>query len=217
MLITYGHGKICIDKSRQSMAIMAITQGRRHGFLSVGGSNRRQGGQPTPKYPKNWKKTPDFGYFILESGGGGGDHPGFQNCGGQDPPTPPPSATPLLSRVNSQTVKQLVGHMGNNKMLNAAIHAQTHSQHACINKSENNIAARLRGTPHDTRMTSVRLPFWWWVGRLVPILCAGIPAIRAVRVCRRPAGAGFVTRRYGRRRAGGRPLPALGRQPMAGR
>ena len=51
-----------------------------------GGSNRRQGGQPTPKYLN--QKTPDFGHFILESGGGG-ERPGFQKCGGQDPPPPP--------------------------------------------------------------------------------------------------------------------------------
>ena len=47
-----------------------------------GGLNRRQGGQNTPKLGK----TPDFGHFILESGGV--DTPGFQKCGGQDPPTP---------------------------------------------------------------------------------------------------------------------------------
>ena len=38
-------------------------------------------------------KIPDFGHFILESGGV--DPPGFQKCGGRDPRPPPPSATPL--------------------------------------------------------------------------------------------------------------------------
>ena len=66
-------------------------QRRRHGFLS-GGSNRQQDGQPTPKYHKNRKKTPDFGHFILESGGV--DHPGFQKCVGLDPP-PPPTPPPV--------------------------------------------------------------------------------------------------------------------------
>ena len=61
----------------------------------MGGSNRRPGGQPTPKYPKNRKK-----HWILAtsfSNLGGVEPPGFQKCGGQDPPTPP-SATPLALR-----------------------------------------------------------------------------------------------------------------------
>ena len=44
-------------------------QGHRHGFLS-GGTNRRQCGQHTTKYPKN-RKTPDSDQgtpFMLESG-----------------------------------------------------------------------------------------------------------------------------------------------------
>ena len=62
-------------------------QGRRHGFLSGGGgSNRRQGGKPTPKYPKNRKKTPDFGHFILESGGS--TRPVFKSAGVRTPPPP---------------------------------------------------------------------------------------------------------------------------------
>ena len=42
-------------------------QGRRHRFLSEG-SNRRQGGQATPKYPKN-RKTSDFGHSFSNLGG----------------------------------------------------------------------------------------------------------------------------------------------------
>ena len=60
-----------------------------------GGSNRRQGDQPTPKYPKN-QKTPDFGHFNLESGGS--NHTVFKSAGVRTlPPDPPPSpsATPL--------------------------------------------------------------------------------------------------------------------------
>ena len=61
----------------------------------VGGSNRRQGGQSTPKYHKKSEKTPYFSFhFILESShfileSGGVETPGFQKCGGQDPPPPP--------------------------------------------------------------------------------------------------------------------------------
>ena len=65
-------------------------QGRRHGFLSRG-SNRRQGGQPTPKYPKNRKK-----HRILAASFSnlGGRNPRFSKVRGSGPPDPP-SATPL--------------------------------------------------------------------------------------------------------------------------
>ena len=43
-------------------------QGRRHGFLS-GGSNRRQDGQPTPKYPKNRKKQQILATSFSNLGG----------------------------------------------------------------------------------------------------------------------------------------------------
>ena len=46
----------------------AVIPGASPRIFECVGSNRRQGGQPTPKYPKN-RKTPDFGHFILESGG----------------------------------------------------------------------------------------------------------------------------------------------------
>ena len=65
-----------------------------------GGSNRRQGGQPTPKYPKNRKKTPDFGHFILKSGGS--THPVFKSAVVRTPPTPP-SATPLVAGLGTPT------------------------------------------------------------------------------------------------------------------
>ena len=48
-------------------------------------ANRRQGGQPTPKYPKYRKNT---GFWPLHSRIWGVDHPGFQKCGVQDPLTP---------------------------------------------------------------------------------------------------------------------------------
>ena len=68
-----------------------------------GGSNRRQGSQPTPKYPKNREKYRILATSFSNLGGGGGgvDHPGFQKCRGQDPPPPPtpPSATPLVARA----------------------------------------------------------------------------------------------------------------------
>ena len=67
-------------------------QGRRHRFLS-GGSNRRQGGQATPKYPKN-RKNAGFWPLVLESGGGI-DLPGFQKFGGQDPVGDAPGGTRL--------------------------------------------------------------------------------------------------------------------------
>ena len=59
-------------------------------FRMGGGSNRRQGGQPTPKYPKNLKKTPDCGHFILESGGS--TRPVFKSAGVtvRTPRPPPP-------------------------------------------------------------------------------------------------------------------------------
>ena len=55
------------------------------------GSNRRQGGQPTPKYPKN-RKIPDFGYFILESGGS--NDPIFKGA----EVSPPPPTLPRRRR-----------------------------------------------------------------------------------------------------------------------
>ena len=44
-------------------------QGRCADFLVGGGTNRRQVANLSPKYPKNRKKTPDSGGFILETGG----------------------------------------------------------------------------------------------------------------------------------------------------
>ena len=71
-----------------------------------GGSNLRQDGQPTPKYPKNRKKTPDFGHFILESGGL--TTPVFKSAGVRTPPPPdPPSATPLVG-TDSQPCKMQI-------------------------------------------------------------------------------------------------------------
>ena len=66
------------------LAAHPCVQGRRHGFLS-GGSNRRQGGQPTPKYPKNRKK-----HRILATSFSnlGGRTTRFSKVRGHDPPTP---------------------------------------------------------------------------------------------------------------------------------
>ena len=60
-------------------------------FLVGGGVESWQGGLPTPRYPKNQKKTLDFGHFILESGGS--SQPVFKSAGVMTPD--PPSATPL--------------------------------------------------------------------------------------------------------------------------
>ena len=63
-------------------------QGRRHGFLS-GGSNRRQGGQPTPKYPKNRTK-----HWILATSFSnlGGRPTRFSKVQGSGSPPPPDSS-----------------------------------------------------------------------------------------------------------------------------
>ena len=67
--------------------------GRRHGFLSGGGgSNRRQGGQPTPKYPKNRKNA---GFWPLHSRISGGRPARFSKVRRSGPP-PPPTATPVV-------------------------------------------------------------------------------------------------------------------------
>ena len=50
-----------------------------------GGSNRRQSGQPTPKYHKNKKHR----VLATSFSNLGGRPPRFsKKCGGQDPPTP---------------------------------------------------------------------------------------------------------------------------------
>ena len=73
--------------------ISASSQGRRHGFLSVG-SNRQQGGQPTPKYPKNRKKHRTLATSFSNLGG---TLTRFSKVRESGPlPPDPPSATPLL-------------------------------------------------------------------------------------------------------------------------
>ena len=61
-------------------------QGRRHGFFS-GVSNRRQGGQPTPKYSKNRKKHRILATSFSNLGG----RPArFSKVRGSGPPPDPP-------------------------------------------------------------------------------------------------------------------------------
>ena len=60
-------------------------QGRRHGFLSRG-SNRRQGGQPTPKYPKNRKKHRILATSFTNLGGRTARFPKVRGSGPPDPP-----------------------------------------------------------------------------------------------------------------------------------
>ena len=75
-----------LSGSLLDLVITNSSQGRRHGFLS-GGSNRRQGGQPTPKYPKNRKNT---GFWPLHSRIWGGRPARFSKVRGSGPPRPPP-------------------------------------------------------------------------------------------------------------------------------
>ena len=60
-----------------------------YGFLS--GRGRIVGRVANlPQNTLKIEKTPDFGHFIRESGGF--ETPGFQKCGGQDPPVATPCA-----------------------------------------------------------------------------------------------------------------------------
>ena len=65
-------------------------QGRRHGFLSRGVESSAE--WPLPQNTLKIVKTPDFGHFNLESGGV--EPPGFQKCGGPDPPDTPVGDAP---------------------------------------------------------------------------------------------------------------------------
>ena len=70
---------------RRVSAVRVPVQRRRHGFLN-GGSNRRQCGQPTPKYPKNRKKHRILA--TLFSNLGESTDPVFKSAGVRTPRPP---------------------------------------------------------------------------------------------------------------------------------
>ena len=76
-------------------AFSSSWQGRRHGFLSGwgGGSNRRQGGQPTPKYLKNRKKHRVLATSFSNLGGRTTQ---FSKVRGSGPPRPPRRRRPCF-------------------------------------------------------------------------------------------------------------------------
>ena len=79
-----------IVENLENLGILTPGQGRRHGFLSGG----RIVGRVANLLQNNTKieKTPDFGHFILESGGS--TDPIFKSAGVRTPRTPSPPPTP---------------------------------------------------------------------------------------------------------------------------
>ena len=81
------------------ITMFPTAQERRHGFLS-GGSNRRQGGQLMPKYPKNRK---NIGFWPLHYRIPGGPPTRFSKVRGSGPPDPPPVGdAPATARPSSK-------------------------------------------------------------------------------------------------------------------
>ena len=70
------------------------------------GVESSEGGQPTPKYPKIGKNT---GFWPLHPRIWGVHRPGFQKCGGQDPPPPDPPVGDAPDYATVQ-IKKRVDH-----------------------------------------------------------------------------------------------------------